>query len=244
MKKLLTLCLLALFAVMAKAQNSIVPPVLTAEPVEVTTGSGRYTYFSINLNLENTLPVMSFAFDVRVPQGVSVDGDPLKPYMFPSLSFSYSPRATEANGDRIYRFVALCSDMDFPAIPAYEGHICTIPFRASNDINVYTKPFLLSSNYGLEFFNVQFDCQYNPASYAGKLIKTPGFRAYVSVDARRQGYYKLGDVDHNNEVALDDVNAAVQTLVNNGTPVLEADMNWDKNFSISDVVALIARLNK
>lgn len=241
MKKLVSLIITALFALTAAAQTTPISITLTADPTSVTMKRIYYEYteFTIDVNLINNVPIMAVQFDIKLPDGVILYSGTRSERCSANMAVSVN-KYGEA-----WRVVM--AGMNHPIISGSEGRICTLKLRAKSDIELYSEPFLYSDNYSLNFFNVKCACKLDPDTYYPTNCITAPFSTTVSVDASALDIYPLGDLDKSKTVTVIDLDTAARALAADDEKIKarkEADVNWDGQFSIADITALIKKLNK
>lgn len=241
MKKLISLIITALFALCAEAQNINLS--FTADPVllEITPSDdpyGNYTEFTIGINLMNSVPVMAAQFDIDLPEGIEVIKGTRSSRCTSGMTVSINDYG---NATRV-----VISSLSKPRISGNEGRICTLTLRASNDVEEYAKDFLLSEDFKIKFFEASCSCKLISGSYYGISIPAGNFFCDVQLNASAIDRFPYGDFNHDTKVTIDDLDYAAASLAAGqlADRGLETDVNWDGQFSIADITALIKKLNK
>lgn len=241
MKRIITLLLTVLCTVVADAQTTNTANIsFSVEPASLKSAYDEYdnyTDFYVSINMNNDVPIMAVQFDLELPEGITVvDG-------YRSTRCSSGMTVSVNDYGAAERVVLV--GMDHPLISGKEGKIVTLRLRAQNDARKYVEPILFSEDFNIRFSQVSCSCKFDKSSWYGISVHVPDFYGNVKVDASDLDYYPLGDLDKTKDVTYLDLQAAVKGLVDNDPAIKarkEADVNWDGNFSIGDIVALINRL--
>lgn len=239
MKKLLSLLCVVLSALMAHAQFPTAHLNFTASPAQLVMRPSGNTQFTVDVSMNNDLPVMGLMFDVKLPKGFKlVSGKS-------SSRCGIFQRTNVSSLDGYGRVVIV--GMGDSSISGTEGTITTLTFEVSPEAADNVLPILYSESFSLHYYDIFCSCRYKANSNITRDYEARAFYGSVSVDASALDIYPLGDLDKSKDVTANDAAIAARALAADDELIKarkEADVNWDGQFSISDITALIQKLQK